>query len=48
MMVNVKLGKEMKKDVIISSRACDEVKKSELLAGVEPMTFCIPIKCSNH
>ena len=49
MMVNVKLGKEIRKDVMfIMSRARDKEKKSESPTGIEPMTLCIPVGCSNH
>ena len=43
-MVNVKLGEEMRKDVIIMSRAWDEEKRIQ--TGIEPMTFRTPAEGS--
>ena len=46
-MANVKLGKELRKDVIIMLQAWDKEKKSES-PGMDPMTFRTPVKRSSR
>ena len=49
MMVNVNLGEEMRKNVIIiMSRAWDIEKKSESPTGIVPMSSCTLVRCSHH
>ena len=49
MMVNVKLSKEMRKNVIIMSRAWDKgKKKTESPTQIEPMAFRTLVGCFNH
>ena len=45
-MVNVKLDYENEEDVMFIMPRVWE--KSESTTGIEPVTFCTPVRCSTH